>query len=544
MRPAAADRTRLAVLALALAGLLARVVALGARPFHWDEARVGYWTLRYAKTGLFEYRPVAGGPFLYVATEPLLSLLGATDGVARLLVAVVGGLLPLAALLFRGHLRDDETVALAAVLALSPLLLYYSRFLRADVPLVAFLLVSVGFFLRARDRDSRSSLYAGAAFAGLAATTSGFVAVHALCLAVAGLVAFDHLRVEGRGAAAVGRLGDYARAAGRWATPGARALFVGLVAALVFYLPRDGEGLVRSPEAVLALLARATAGSVESFRAVRIAGREGHPFLPFVTDALSTLLGPSLAVVALAVVGFLADRYRVFGVPPRSLVTFAAVWGGFGVLAFPVFTEVAAPWVLVHVVAPLSIPAAVGLAALWRVAADAFAREDVARAVGASLLVLAVGLQAGAVVATDVYGPSTPDNRLAHYGQPADDLDALAASAAAASAGTEGPHVVYVGSRFYATDGAADQPPITGSETRAAFGERLPLAWYFERHDLETTSVRSPDRLGGGATPPVVVADPQHRSELAGALDGYEARQYRTALWNREVVVFVRTEGE
>lgn len=543
MRFPDADRTRFAVLALALAGLLARVVALGARPFHWDEARVGYWTLRYAKTGLFEYRPVAGGPFLYVATEPLFSVFGATDGLARLLVAVVGGLLPLAALLFRGHLRDDETVALAGVLAFSPLLLYYSRFLRADVPLVAFLLVALGCLLRARASDSSQYLYAGAAFVGLAATTSGFVLVHALCLSVAALAAFDHLRVEGRGAAATRRLGDYARAAEAWATPGARALFVGLLAALVFYLPRDGGGLVRSSEALLALFARATTGSVESFRAVRIAGREGHSFLPFVTDALSTLLGPSLAVVALAVVGFLADRYRAFGVPPRSLVTFAAVWGGFGVLAFPVFTEVAAPWVLVHVVAPLSIPAAVGFAALWRVTADAFARDDAARAVGASLLVLAVGLQAGAVVATDVYGPSNPDDRLAHYGQPADDLDALAAEAAAASAGADGPHVVYVGDRFYATDGVADRPPITDSETRAAFGERLPLAWYFERHDLETTGVRSPSHLEG-RTPPVVVADPQHRTELAGALDGYEARQYRTALWNREVVVFVQTEDE
>jgi len=131
------DRILGAVVGLAALALAARLLWLGRRPFHWDEARVGYWTLRFLATGSYEYRPVAGGPLLYLAGRQTFTLLGATDATARLPVALVGGLLPLAALTFRSRLDDAETVLLAAVLGFNPLLLSYSRFLRGDVPAAA-----------------------------------------------------------------------------------------------------------------------------------------------------------------------------------------------------------------------------------------------------------------------------------------------------------------------------------------------------------------------------------------------------------------------
>ena len=100
------DRTTLAVLAIAALALLARLVFLGERVAHWDEGRVGYDILRYVATGAWEYRPIVHGPFLPQVNRFVFELLGASDFTARLVVAVVGGLFPLSALLFRERLRD------------------------------------------------------------------------------------------------------------------------------------------------------------------------------------------------------------------------------------------------------------------------------------------------------------------------------------------------------------------------------------------------------------------------------------------------------
>ncbi|MFC6725256.1 TIGR03663 family protein, partial [Halobium palmae] len=71
-----------------------------------------------------------------------------------------------------------------------------------------------------------------------------------------------------------------------------------------------------------------------------------------------------------------------------------------------------------------------------------------------------------------------------------------------------------------------------------AWGNRLPLPWYFERMGAETTSVRTPEELSG--TPPVVVTKPRYEDDLRERLAGYRANTYRLGLWNREVVVFTR----
>ena len=154
-RPARWARRRpvAAVLTLTALALLLRLVALGDRTVHWDEARVAYWTLRYVRGAGFAYRPIIHGPFVPLVVAPLFERFGPTAFAARLPVAIIGGLAPLSALLFRQPgesagvatdrlprlgLSDAETVVLAALLAGTPSLVYYSRFMRSDVPLAVF----------------------------------------------------------------------------------------------------------------------------------------------------------------------------------------------------------------------------------------------------------------------------------------------------------------------------------------------------------------------------------------------------------------------
>ena len=531
------DRVVPAVVALAAVALLVRVVGLGARPFHWDEARVGYWTLRYLESGAFAYRPVAGGPLLYHVDRHVFALLGATDATARLPIAALGGLLPVAALLYRTRLRDDETVALAAVLAFAPVLVYYSRFLRGDLPLAAFALVAVGAAVRAVDADAPRWLVVAAVAGALALASSGFAVAYLLCLAVAALAALDTAWIVDAGATR-SRLAAVQSRLDAWRRELLLSAAAGLLTAVLLFAPRagttDGPGLW-TPAALPGALEAATLGAVRKFYGVRVDSRRyggTHELLPFVRDHVEILLVVALPVVALAAMAFLVDRY---GGSPRPVVAFFGVWGAASLLVVPAVTEVLGPWLAVHTVVPLSVPAAVGLATLARFGRRGAATGDAARVAAATLLVAAVLVQAGAATTAGVYGPNDRSNRFAQYAQPADDLEPLVENVSAVADG-DGVDVLFVGERYYtAYERGNDQPPVADE-----WGNRLPLPWYFARAGADTGSVTGVDDLDNrSSVPPVVVADADRRGALEARLDGYRATEYRLSLWNRRVVVFV-----
>jgi len=569
------DRVVVAVAVVVLAALAARLIGLGARSFHWDEARVGYWTLRYAATGAFDYRPVAGGPFLYQVDRLVFALVGASDASARLVVAVLGGLVPAVAILYRDRLGAVGTVALATLLAADPLLVYYSRFLRGEVPLAAFSLVAVAAAVRATDADAsgddrlvgrRPAVYLAVGAGALALTTSGFVAVTLACWLVAAALVVDHRRLLDAGpareparTAADGAGGDAegGRAAGRGLRlpsagelrrrlrPGPLAGRATLLAAAVlvwFYAPRAGGGPgpgLRKLGSLPATIDAALFGSVAKFYGVFVADRSGtgatHELLPYVLDYLGTLGTVSTVLVALALAGFLLDRYRSAG--PSPVVAFHAYWGFATVLFVPLAAEVRAPWLAVHAVAPLAVPAAVGAAALVRAGRRAWARADAGTVAAVGLLLVAGGGHVGAVAAGEVYAPPAADSRIAHYAQPpAGQVDALVANATAAAAGNDGVDVLYHGGAL-STSFDAGRPPVP-----AAFAARLPLAWYFEREGLRTASVATPEAVASTA-PPVVVTVPGSSDAVRDALGrtgtAYRAHRYDLALWDRTVVVFV-----
>ena len=532
------DRVVLAVVAVTLLALAARLVGLGARPFHWDEARVGYWSLRFLDTGTFEYRPIAGGPFLYIVERYVLGAVGATDATARAVVAVIGGLSPLVALLFRSRLNDAETVAMAGLLAVSPALLYYGRFLRGDLPLAVFGLVVVGCAIRVLDADdaaaARPYRYLGAAALAFALATSAFVVGYLVCWLIAAALTVDQRRLIGTGAearerldAAIDRLSGSTRSA-------LGALGVFLVVHLFFYAPRVGGSIRPSSATVEA----AFVGAARSFYGVRVVGRRQggeHQLLPYLSAHVETLLAASAVVVGLAAVGFLVDRYGRG--PTRPVIAFHAYWAGASLLIIPMITEESAAWLTVHTVAPAVVPAAAAVGLLARYASRALSRDDAVGVAVAALIALAVAGQLGVAVMGTAYGPTTPENPLAHHAQPADDLDPFVADVSAAIEGNEGVDVLFYGPEFVPTyDDTPDRPPVSDT-----WGNRLPLPWYLERMGAETGGVRDEAGLDAlESRPPVIVADAGRRSALSAQLDGYESSTYRLSLWNREVVVFVR----
>ncbi|WP_435363470.1 flippase activity-associated protein Agl23 [Haloarchaeobius sp. DYHT-AS-18] len=187
------DRRVLAgVLGMTVLALVARVLWLGERSAHWSEARLGYAVLTAVETGVWTYRPVMHGPLLAHANELLFSVFGPSDAIGRLTVAVVGGLLPLAAWLFRERLRDVEVLALAGFLAVNPVLLYYSRFARSNLLVAALALVTLGFLVRLADTRSPWYLYATALTGALAVAAKENALLYVAMWVGAGALVLDH----------------------------------------------------------------------------------------------------------------------------------------------------------------------------------------------------------------------------------------------------------------------------------------------------------------------------------------------------------------
>ena len=187
------SRTALfSLLAMTVAGLALRGLNLGARVAHQDEGRVGYWIIRYLESGVWEYRAIVHGPFLFHVNKWVFEFLGPSDVTSRLVVAVVGGLLPLTAWLFREHLRDSEVIALGFLLTLNPVLVYYSRFMRNDVPLAAFMLLAVGFGVRYYDTRRYRYVYGAVGAFALGMTTKENGLLYAACWLGAAALLLDH----------------------------------------------------------------------------------------------------------------------------------------------------------------------------------------------------------------------------------------------------------------------------------------------------------------------------------------------------------------
>jgi uncharacterized protein (TIGR03663 family) len=567
------DRVIVAVGALVLAALVARLVGLGGRPAHFDEARVAYWTFEYHRTGAVHYRYIIHGPLVQHVVRPLFALLGPTDLAARLPIALAGAALPAVALLLRDRGDGDatgvdpprglsgvETLALAGFLAVNPILLYYSRFFRSTLLVAGFALVSFACLVRlAADRRPRY-LYGAAVALALAFGAKENAVVYVLCwLGAAGLLA-DYALHRPRGydsgvdrlrALAIDLRGRARGASGPWLLHAGGAVVAFLFVALFVYAPRnpDGVGLWstvvapwRAPELLSATVEDVRVGYGYWFGGTTEPGCNESDvisgyvcYLRSFVDSLGEYAAP---LSALAVVGFVHERY--VRAKPRGFVIAAGYWGFVSVLGYPLGTDVWGAWIVVNAVVALAIPAAVGTGALWRVALDAIADRDVASAgLVAAMLLVGAGWS-GVAVVEDVYGtPAADDNDLVQYAQPSADLGTVIPLVGAAGAdGTAGDvDVLVYGEGLVDGDAEAPRRPAC-----MKWFETLPLPWYLEAAGADTTCATGEAAFASAmeSTPPIVVARETEGGVVDGRLReaGYERTSFDLRTGTRTVAVY------
>lgn len=137
---------------VALSFVLRVVIQLGTHAFHHDESIHAFASVRLLKEGAYVYDPVYHGPVQYFAVTAVFAVSsvlgkavgfltgmaaakawdGTSDFTARLAPALAGVALTAMAVLLRRRFGRGAAFAAGALCALSPNLLYYTRFCRDD----------------------------------------------------------------------------------------------------------------------------------------------------------------------------------------------------------------------------------------------------------------------------------------------------------------------------------------------------------------------------------------------------------------------------
>ncbi len=580
------DRTLPALLAIAALAAAVRLAFLGERVAHWDEGRVGYDILRYGATGLWEYRPIVHGPFLVHVNDLVFALLGPTDFAMRLVVASVGGLLPLAAWFFRDHLRPLEVVSVGALLAASPILVYYSRFMRNDVLVATFMLFALGMVVRLSDTGRVRYLYAAALCAGLGFTTKENAVVYVACWLGAGALLLDTalfrpdaarptralLRDRVVRARERVRSAEVRRRAGTYA--GHLLLATGLFVAVlvVFYAPRTAgtsvgfERLAARPDLLPAVTERALADFWSGI--ADWGGKSGDESIAerladYLPRFLAALADYAPAISVLAVAGTLGERYLADR--PRPIVMGFSYWGAVSLPGYALAMDIWATWALVHVLVPLAIPAGVALGWVLRTGLGAVrdlrAGTDKRRAgidavLAAAVVVVLVGSTVAVVGATafDPTNARTDGDHIVQYAQPNQELRAPIEDLESVLAETGGP-IVYYGEYAIDNESAAHRPPVGDRWTEGEDGpvkvedngnwySRLPLPWYVERAGAEPMSARGPGEFEMllEREPAAVVVRADSAGELP-AMAGYVRTTVEMRSPGDETVFYLREDA-
>lgn len=144
-------------LVIFIVALVLRFLVLDLKLFHHDEAVHAWFSFKLLTEGTYVYDPVYHGPLLYYTTAGMFALFGDSDLVGRIVPALLGSLMVLLVWpIYRlGYLEKGGALIAALFLAISPDMVYFSRFLRNDIFIAFFtllLLVALLYYLEYGER--------------------------------------------------------------------------------------------------------------------------------------------------------------------------------------------------------------------------------------------------------------------------------------------------------------------------------------------------------------------------------------------------------
>ncbi|MBI5649556.1 MAG: TIGR03663 family protein [Chloroflexi bacterium] len=150
------DWERALLIVIIAAAVLTRVWDLSYRAWNHDEAIHTDWSWNLYTGRGYQHNPIYHGPLLYHATAFVFFLLGDNDFSARLPNTTFGIILVILPFFFRKWLGRKGALVTAAMLLISPAVMYYSRFNRHDVYVELFVvLMALAIFKYFDERQDR-----------------------------------------------------------------------------------------------------------------------------------------------------------------------------------------------------------------------------------------------------------------------------------------------------------------------------------------------------------------------------------------------------
>ncbi len=130
------------LVAIVIVAAVLRFWDLGTRAVHHDESLHGFYSWFMAEGGGFIHNPLLHGTVQFIATSFVFRLFGASDTTLRLLPALLGTIVvALPYLLYRHRMGTLGALIVSGLLAISPGVLYFSRFARNDIYIALITLV-------------------------------------------------------------------------------------------------------------------------------------------------------------------------------------------------------------------------------------------------------------------------------------------------------------------------------------------------------------------------------------------------------------------
>lgn len=353
---------RITALVILVVAAVLRLSMLELAPFHNDEGVNGWFLTNLMRHGTYTYDPANyHGPTLYYFALVASIVVGLTDVAVRL-VPVAAGLITIGlALAMRRWIGTAGSLLAAALLAVSPGWLYFSRYFIHEELLVCFTVALVYFVRRWAEERRTWQLVAAAASAALLFATkeTAILTVAVLLIALACLPLYERIRgrpvvvaqpAAGRRSRGQPKQSLDERVFSSLAQPGVgRDLAVAAVIFGVVYVLFYSSFLSNMN------------GIAASFGALAIwttTGTEDH--LHSIFTYVEWLLREELPITALAVLGGIIALWS-----GRSrFALFLALWA-FGLFAAYSLIGYKTPWLLLNFLVPMALVGGWGVEELW-----------------------------------------------------------------------------------------------------------------------------------------------------------------------------------
>ncbi|MBO8179253.1 MAG: TIGR03663 family protein [Archaeoglobus sp.] len=168
-------RKTIPIIAVVIIAALMRLYNLSLPPLFFDES-IHATILKSLFNGNYKYDPAYHGPLLYYLLYVPVQTLGESEFSLRILPALTGIVVSLTPFLYRRFIGDDAAVIAAILVAISAIIVNYSRFCRADIFQLLFTALFAYFIFRYLEKEKsltdlrvdKDTLFLAAAFVFMA----------------------------------------------------------------------------------------------------------------------------------------------------------------------------------------------------------------------------------------------------------------------------------------------------------------------------------------------------------------------------------------